>query len=39
MAKQHLKAAAFNLKELLVKPMRYYHVIILLGIHVAIYIK
>jgi hypothetical protein len=39
MAKQHLKAAAFNLKELLVKPMKYYHGIILLGILVAIYIK
>jgi len=39
MAKQHLKAAAFNLKELLVKPMKYYHGIILLGILVAIYIN
>ena len=39
MAKQHLKATAFNLKELLVKPMKYYHGIILLGILVAIYIK
>jgi len=39
MAKQHIKAAVFNIKELLVKRMKYYHGIILLGILVAIYIK
>ena len=37
MAKQHLKAAAFNLKELLVKPMKYYHGLVLLGLLVAFY--
>ena len=39
MAKQHTKALLFNLKELLVKPMKYYHGIILIGILVAIYLK
>jgi len=39
MAKQHTKAAFFTLKELLNKPMKYYHGIILLGILLAIYIK
>ncbi len=37
MAKKHLKAAAFNLKELLVKPMKYYHGLVLLGLLVAFY--
>jgi hypothetical protein len=39
MAKQHTKAALFTLKELLSKPMKYYHGIILLGILLVIYIK
>ena len=38
MAKQHTKAALFTLKELLVKPMKYYHGIILLGLLVAFYV-
>ena len=38
MAKQHTKALLFNLKELLVKPMKYYHGIILLGLLVAFYV-
>ena len=39
MSKQDTKGAFFTLKELLSKPMKYYHGIILLGILVAIYIK
>jgi len=39
MAKQHTKAVFFRVKELLNKPMKYYHGIILLVILVAIYIK
>jgi len=39
MAKQYTKVTFFRLKELLNKPMKYYHGIILLGILVAIYIK
>ena len=39
MAKQHTKALLFNIKELLVNPMKSNHGIILLGILVAIYIK
>ena len=39
MAKKHLKAALFTLKEWIKKPMKYYHGIILLGIIVVIYIK
>jgi len=39
MAKQYTKVVFFRLKELLSKPMKYYHGIILLGILVAIYIK
>ena len=39
MAKKHINVLFFSIKELLNKPMKYYHGIILLGILVAIYIK
>jgi|TARA_Y100000034_G_C6553927_1_gene239415 hypothetical protein len=39
MAKKHLKAAFFTLKEWTKKPMKYYHGIILLGIIVVLILK